>query len=270
MKSHRLFLFLALAALPYFGMSQASQTVKVSARGTDVRTVVHDLFTQGKKNYILDPNVELQLYLSLNDVEFDEAFELICKTAGLTYEVQNGIYFIKADPKGPSHVKPAPAKTEPKAETKPLPKPDTKTDPKPEVKTQPKAPIKEATAKPRDPGDPLSTVPSVGGKPVVVPAKTAAAPTVPHQTLDQSILSKRVTTRLQKVDLRDLAAELSKQVGVQIEVDPSVPSYRLDAYLLKTSLKYALDRIAKAAGLNYIFTDRNSILLQNGTASKRS
>jgi hypothetical protein len=56
-------------------------------------------------------------------------------------------------------------------------------------------------------------------------------------------------------------AELSKQTGVKIEVDPSVPAYKLDAFLIRTSLRYALDQVGAAAKLLYKFTDTNTILI---------
>ena len=43
------------------------------------------------------------------------------------------------------------------------------------------------------------------------------------------------------------------QAGIAIEVDPTVPGYKLDAYLINTSLKYALDQVTEAAGLKYRF-----------------
>ena len=53
----------------------------------------------------------------------------------------------------------------------------------------------------------------------------------------------------------------AKQTGVTIEIADTVPDYRVDTYLNKTSLKYAMDRITEAAGLEYKFTNRNSILV---------
>lgn len=250
MKLHRLICVAILASAALTAIAQDAQTVKVSAKGDDVRAVVHDLFQQVKKNYILDPEVKAQIFMALNDVEFDEAFELICKTAGLTYEVQNGIYFIKSTAAKPKQD--PPAKSEP-------------------PKTEPAKTTKSETAKSVPTRDTLPPVPPLGDLTTVPPANSAGKPIgQKSQILDKSVLAKRITTRLEKVEIRALAAELTKQTGVQIEVDSAVPAYRLDAFLLKTSLKYALDRITKAARLNYTFTDRNSILIQNGTASQRS
>lgn len=179
-------------------------SVSIQAKGDDVRSVLHDLFTQAKKSYVLEPGVRFVLYLSLQDVEFHEALQIVLRNAGLGVEVQNGIYYI-----GKPKATPAP---EPKA-----------------VKSQ------TATFQQGD-GSPKGKLP-------------------------ETVLNKRVTTRLSKVDIRELFANLSQQASVALEVDPSVPAYKLDAFLLNTSLKYALDQITKAAGLTYAFTDRKSILV---------
>lgn len=255
----KLLIVLAFAALPIAGFAQAT-SVKITARGIDVRPIIHDLFDQVKKNYVLDPNVQVQLYMSLHDVEFDEALELICKTAGLTYEVQNGIYFIKADPKRPA-AKPAEKPAEkPKVQATPIEKPIAK----PIVPTAEPKPKLVFNNKPRTTEDPLMVVPPVNGKPVV------KQPEAPKATLDKSVLNKRITTRLKKVDFRALINELERQTGLKIEVDEAVPHFQLDAVLRRTSLKYTLDWIAKAARLNYVFTDRNSILIQSAPAPKGS
>lgn len=189
---------ISLVIVAAYSFAQEPTSVTVSAKGDDVRSVLHDVFTSSKKNYVLEPGVRFVLYLSLKDVELEEALTLICKQAGLTYEIQNGIYFVNR------------AKV---ASTKPM-----TTPPKVEVK--------------------------------------------PKGTLPQTVLTKKVTTKLNKVELRALFGELSKQAGVTIEVSTDVPSYKLDAYLLGTSLKYALDSITKATGLTYTFTDNLSIAIK--------
>lgn len=181
---------LALAALA----QDALPTVNVKAKGEDVRSVLHDLFGQAKKNYVLEPGIRYALYLSLEGVEFEEALQLVCKNASLKYELQNGIYFVDRSSKTA-----APAKS------------------------------------PR-------------------PAK-------PKGKLPESVLNKLVTTRFDKIDIRALFENLSKQTGVPIEIDKAVPAYKLDAYLLKTSLKFALTTICDAARLKYTFTDNQTILL---------
>lgn len=171
----------------------AQTTVNVNAKGDDVRSVIHELFGQAKKNYVLEPGVRFVLYLSLTDVDLEEALGLICKQANLTYELQNGIYFVNR--------KPAPR----------------------------------------------------------VEKVEHREPEKPKGKLSESVLAKKVTTRLQKIDLRTLFAELGKQTNLSIEVGKDVPNYKIDAFLIGTSLKYALDNITKAAGLSYRFTENLSI-----------
>lgn len=172
-----------------------TRTVSVESKGSDVRNVIHDLFTQSKKNYVLEPNVRFVLYLSLKEMEFEEALQLICKTASLKYEIQNGIFFVNID------------------------KPKT----------------------------------------VVKPQSTPPKEEKPKGKLPETVLTKTLTTRFDKVEIKALFEEITKQTGVKIEIASGVPQYRLDAYLINTSLKYALDTVTDATGLAYKFTDNLTI-----------
>lgn len=172
--------------------------VSVSAKGHDVRVVLHEMFKQAEKSFVLEPNIRHGLYLSLEKIEFEEALRLVGKMAELSIDVQNGIYFI-------SQKKSA--------------KPDTAVKGAFEAKPAPK------------------------GK------------------LATSVLAKRLTTRFDKVDIRKLIANLTEQTGVAFEVADDVPNYKLDAYLLNTSLKFALDTICAATKLQYKFTDNLSIAI---------
>lgn len=75
--------------------------VNISSKGRDVRQVVHDLFVQVGKNYVLDQNATSELYLNLSNVDFDEALEIICHNAGLKYQLRNGIFYIGKELKRP-------------------------------------------------------------------------------------------------------------------------------------------------------------------------
>ncbi|HZH99419.1 MAG TPA: hypothetical protein VEX38_10650 [Fimbriimonadaceae bacterium] len=201
-------LILCIALVPFLGICQGETkgealppTVSISAKGEDVRSVLHDLFTQSKKSFVLQPSVRFVLYLSLKDIEFEEALQLVCTTASLKYEVQNGIYFVSNAPKA-----------------------------------KPEAEKKEPT---EDPGQPAQ----------------------PKGKLPESVLQKRLTTKFSKTDIRALFADVSKQTGVALEVAANVPAYKLDAFLNDTSLKFALDTVCKAAGLEYKFTENLSILI---------
>lgn len=170
--------------------------VSVSAKGHDVRTVLHDMFKQVEKSFVLEPNIRFNLYLSLEKIEFEEALRLVCKMSDLGIDVQNGIYFIHA-----------------------------------------KKSAKPATA---------------------VKGAFEAKPT-PKGKLPTSVLAKRLTTRFDKIDIRKLLANLTEQTGVAFEIADDIPAYKLDAYLIGTSLKFALDTICTATKLQYTFTDNLTI-----------
>ncbi|HMS55847.1 MAG TPA: hypothetical protein PKA27_10635 [Fimbriimonadaceae bacterium] len=170
-------------------------TVSVNSKGDDVRSVLHGLFEQAKKNYVLEPGVRFVLYLSLKDVDLEEALGLICAQANLSYEIQNGIYFV-------------------------------------------------------------NRVKAVEQKPAV------KQPAKPKGKLPETVLNSKVTTRLAKTDLRAVFSELGKQSKITIEVAADVPGYKLDAFLIDTSLRYALDNITKATGLVYVFTDNQTIAIK--------
>ncbi|MFQ3587921.1 MAG: hypothetical protein SNJ74_08460 [Fimbriimonadaceae bacterium] len=195
--------------------------VTVSSRGADVRNVIHDMFEQSEKSYVLEPNIRFFLYLNLSGVEFHEALQLVCRLANLDYEVQNGIFFIgRAAPRSTQ----APTAVKAAAETRSGPAVDPK----------------------------------------IVPAnpRPAGTPPPPTGTLTPQHLNRRLTTRLPKVDLRALMVEIARQTGVTIEVAPEVPAYRLDAFLIDTSLKYALDTITHATGLTYRLTNHQSVRIE--------
>lgn len=184
---------------------EAPPTVTVASKGHDVRLVLHDMFKQVGKSFVLEPNIRFGLYLAFEKVEFEEALRLVCRIASLDIDVQNGIYFI------------------------------TKT--KPAVSAAPATAVKGSfEAKPK-------------GK------------------LPESVLGKRLTTRADKADIRALVADIGKQTGVTLEVAADVPAFKLDAYLLNTSLKYALDTICSAAKLQYKFTDNLSIEISKAEPS---
>ena len=82
-------------------------------------------------------------------------------------------------------------------------------------------------------------------------APAPVPPAKPLPTLDPQTFARKVTTRLSRVPLADVFAALGEQAKVAIDVDAAVPAYRVDAFFAKSSLRYALDRVCKAAGLRY-------------------
>ncbi len=179
-------------------VAKDSGIVTIASKGQDVRNVLFDLFSQSKKSFVLEPNVRFVLYLALTGVQFEEALDIVCSTAKLQYEVNNGIYYVSRIEK--------PEPTTPKVITNPAP-----------------------VAKPK---------------------------------ITDEDLKKKVTTRLAKADIRAVFSEFSKQTDVQIEVDKAVPAYKVDAFLIGTSLKYAIDVVTKAAGLVVVRTDPSKLLIK--------
>ena len=92
----------AFAIFPMFAIAQPVPTpadqVSVSAKGSDVRTVLCDLFGQAKKSFVVAPDIHFALYLALDKIDFDEALLVVCHTARLKLEIQNGIYYITKMP----------------------------------------------------------------------------------------------------------------------------------------------------------------------------
>jgi len=106
------------------------------------------------------------------------------------------------------------------------------------------------------------------GKP---PVKPIEAPPLPenapvdkpvNKRLSDSVLQEKLTTRYSITPIRKVFAEFSRQTNVPIEIDANVPDYKLDAFLIDTSLKYALDVICDAAKLKWSFTNHGTIKVE--------
>lgn len=204
MTMNKSILLATLVLLPFAACAQQSgtaqqtalPTVSISANGVDVKSILHDLFTQAKKSYVIQPNTYYNLNLALDNVDFDEALAIICRTANLKTELQNGIYFVS------------------------------------------KCPTK-----------------------ATIPQKIAAVPAAPPKAvrLPESVFAKKLTTRMNRAELAEVFESFAKQAGVKIEIDKSVPAYKLDAFLINTSLRYALERVTKAVGVDFELTDHASI-----------
>ncbi|MBL8040839.1 MAG: hypothetical protein JNM04_05780, partial [Chthonomonas sp.] len=69
------------------------------------------------------------------------------------------------------------------------------------------------------------------------------------------------TTRFNKTDFKEVVKAISKQTDVALEIDASVPSRMVDAFLIDTTLKQGLDMLTNALGLEYKFTENMSILI---------
>lgn len=124
---------------------------------------------------------------------------------------------------------------------------------------------------------PWSTAPAPRPTPVnrAQPAATKPGTTpAPAAPVTRSVtardLQRRVTTRLTRTDLRLIFAELQKQTGIVIEIDPAVPELKADAFLINTSLKYALDVLTDAARLTYRMTEKGTILISPRPATDKT
>ncbi len=241
--------------LPMVGFCQEpteSPKVTISSTGADVRFVLSQMFQQAGKPYVLQIERRTTVELALRSMPLDQALQVVCVAAKLNIDVKDGIYYVRSAGTPDAKVMKKPVKNE-----------QTSTPSKPNLFAL--APTKPGTHEPANFGHEtrihfLNS--RVSEKPVVAEATPVTfKPIETPATLPVSVLQKKVSARMTKTEIRTVFENLSKQTGVKIEISPTVPAYRIDTYLLKTSLKYAMDRITEAAGLEYKFTDRNSILV---------
>ena len=226
--------------------------VSTASRGKDVRDVLHQIFRQTKNNYILNGVSRTELYLVLENLPFDEALAMICRTASLTYELENGIYTISPARKFEA----LPAKKTAADEANNTKTPASENG-QPNKVVAP-ASITKLLPPPQGGGVPTVNVPPA--KPTITQVTPAAS--IPAGKLSASVLKRTVTGKFNKTDLREIIAQLGSQAKVKIEVDGSVPKYALDFYLGKTSLGWALNTLAKNLGLQVIFSDGQKIILK--------
>lgn len=214
-------LLAALVLLPTLAFGQVSvPRVSLDARGDDVREVLATLFAQAHRPYALDASIKGKLYVKLDGMPFPKALNVVLTQANLIARDQDGVTMIVPKPSVSKAAAPKPLASK---------GPDT---------------TKPDSSKPA----PLKPIPS--RSPLVVAPKRVEKDEPPAR-IDPKVLAHRVTTRLSRAPLADVFASLSEQVGVPIELDPAVPAYRVDAFFVKTSLRYTLDRLCKAAGLRY-------------------
>ena len=232
-------------------------TVSISARATDLRTALANIFDQAKKSYIFQPNLHGIVYTSLENIEFSKALKIICTNQGLAVDIKDGIYYV--------HTAGTPAPTTPTFVQPTVIKPTVvkPTIEKPAVKVD--APTKIVK---RTPTQKLDDIANSGHQTLSVagPTRIIAVDAPKPHVLPISVLDTKVTAKVRGGNIRKLLADFGKQANVKIEIGDEVPSYKIDAFLMKTSLKYALDKITDAAGLEYRFTENNSIAI---TKTKR-
>jgi hypothetical protein len=96
---------------------------------------------------------------------------------------------------------------------------------------------------------------------ITIAKPAAPTPVVPSGTLDKTVLTHKLTTKMSKTDIRSVFAEFGRQTKVTLQIDRTVPNFKLDAFLTNVSLGSALSRVTDATGLKYKFTDHLSILI---------
>lgn len=237
MKKLLLTLGISAAVVSAFAQTPNSAKVTISSRGGDVKFTFAELFEQAHVPFVIQPNVRATVYVALKDESFEKALKILCETSGVVAELVDGVY----------HVHMPTIKTVANPTTTPIE-------------------TKATVAKP------IETKPTETKPVVIKPTATKAVATPPVvaeiRVLPISVLEKKVSARVAKTDIRKLFADFGKQAKIQIEISPEVPGYKIDAYLLNTSLKYALDKITDAAGLEYRFTQNYTIKISKPTSAK--
>lgn len=176
-----------LLSLSLVALAQ-NMTVRVKAKGDDLRVVLSSIFEQTGQQYVVQTSARQGLYLSLDGVTLEYAIEVISEVADLEFEKRSGIWYVKS-----------------------------------------KKPVVNTKAQAFAPTTPVAAAPKV----------------------DPSILDKKVSTKLTKTSIKDVFDAFAKQTGSTIVIEKGVPLYKIDAFMYNTSLKFALERICKAAGLKY-------------------
>lgn len=225
---------IAVLAFAFSAFAQA-QTLKVKSRGEDVRTVIDSIFVQSGKQYVLETNYHQTLYMNLDGVTFQKAIDILAKITDFEFEEKDGIWFIH---KRPAQM--AKSVVAPKA-------PETF---KPTPKTN--APAKTSPATPIVASKPATKI-ITSAQPFATLVKTTAKPA------PKVNLTGKLTVQLRKMDIREVFSEFGRQAKVDIELDESVPNYKLDAFFYNTTLKFALEKVCKIAGLKYTFTPSNTV-----------
>ena len=180
-----------------------NMTVRIKAKGDDLRKVISEMFEQTGQQYVIETSARQSLYMSLDGVTLEYAMEAISEVADVKFEKVQGVWRVRTK--------------------KPL------------------APV------------------------IVTSSGTAAQKFVesPAPLKKVDYLLKKVNTKLERTSIRTVFAKFADQSGVKIEVAKDIPEYKIDAFMYNTSLKFALDRICKAASLKYdLSTDGKTVRIR--------
>lgn len=180
-----------------------NMTVRIKAKGDDLRKVISEMFEQTGQQYVIETSARQSLYMSLDGVTLEYAMEAISEVADVKFEKVQGVWRVRTK--------------------KPL------------------APV------------------------IVTSSGTAAQKFVeiPAPVKKVDYLLKKVNTKLERTSIRTVFAKFAEQSGVKIELAKDIPEYKIDAFMYNTSLKFALDRICKAASLKYdLSTDGKTVRIR--------
>ncbi len=180
-----------------------NMTVRIKAKGDDLRKVISEMFEQTGQQYVIETSARQSLYMSLDGVTLEYAMEAISEVADVKFEKVQGVWRVRTK--------------------KPL------------------APV------------------------IVTSSRTAAQKFVesPAPVKKVDYLLKKVNTKLERTSIRTVFVKFAEQSGVKIEVAKDIPEYKIDAFMYNTSLKFALDRICKAASLKYdLSTDGKTVRIR--------
>jgi hypothetical protein len=238
-----------IATLAALSIIAPAQKVDIKSKGDDIRKVIASVFEQANQQYVLETGVRQSLYMSLEGISLEKAMQIIGDVAELSFNKREGIWYINtrrfAKMNKPSATPPTTHKETEAHKFGPISEPK-KAEPK---KIEPKKtePIKM---------DPMKSEPITKTPTKIEAGKVTAPKSEPTKKFD---MQARLTTKLQKTDIREVFAEFARQTGAKIEVTDTVPNYKIDAYMFNTSLKFALDRVCAAAGLKYETTSGKTV-----------
>ena len=238
MNKHLKTLLISLLSIAISSQALA-QNIKIKAKGDDLRQVIASVFEQTKEQYVLETNLHQTLFMSLENISFEKAVDILSNVADLKFEKKQGIWYINRNHKV---FTPTAKNTNPEQPTKVEVKYSNTPATAPKMNSKAEASTKVAIQT----GTRSNETAKKSGT-----AAQSFVPVTVNTATSQANLSAKLSTRLQKTDIRDVFDEFSRQTKVEIVVDASVPNYKIDAYMFNTSLRFALDRVCKAAGLTY-------------------
>jgi type IV pilus assembly protein PilQ len=85
---------LCLFSFSITGVAAAKPPVNMQVSNAEVRDVLTALASVGKVNMILDDSVKGTITIQLTNIPYDSAFDLVCKTKGLTYQLVGDVMVV--------------------------------------------------------------------------------------------------------------------------------------------------------------------------------